>query len=153
VKRIYHLDRIDRDTRVFGVVGDPIQQSHSPLVHNVAFHKLGVNAIYIPFRVPRGNFPAFLKAFESLPVEGYSVTIPHKEAAAACAHASDPTVERTHAANTLALRKHGYFATNTDYPAIMNSLVANLPPRPGQAPGDLHKRSILILGAGGAARA
>src|SRR5262249_8905383 len=93
VKKVYDVERVDRETRVFGVVGDPIVQSHSPLVHNAAFRKLGVNAIYIPFRVPRGNFPAFVKAFETLPVEGYSITIPHKEAAAACAHATDPTVE------------------------------------------------------------
>src|SRR5207249_7700321 len=103
------------DTKVYGVIGDPIAHSNSPLVQNTAFRQLGVNALYLPFRVPRGQLPGFLDAFGSVPVEGYSVTIPHKEAAAEAAHTKDETVELTHAANTLVRRADGFHAANTDY--------------------------------------
>ena len=62
---------------------------------------MGINAVYVPFRVSRGELPAFLKAFDRLPVRGYSVTIPHKEAAAALATQRDAAVEQIQAANTL----------------------------------------------------
>jgi 3-dehydroquinate dehydratase/shikimate dehydrogenase len=150
--RIYRTDRINAETQVYGVVGDPVVHSHSPLVQNAAFRDKNVNAVYVPFRVTRGHLPQFLNAFAGVPVEGYSVTIPHKEAAAQAGHTKDETVNLTHAANTLIRKSHGFFAANTDYPAIMASLTANLT-RPDGPPLDLHKRMILILGAGGVARA
>src|SRR5262249_10008989 len=118
------------------------------LIHNAAFRDLNVDALYLPFRVPRGHLSGFLEAFNGIPVDGYSVTIPHKEAAAQVAHTRDETVGRTHAANTLVRRAHGFHAANTDYQAILDALQANLSP-----PADLHRRMVLILGAGGVARA
>jgi 3-dehydroquinate dehydratase/shikimate dehydrogenase len=102
--------------------------------------------------VPRGQLPGFLEAFGNIPVEGYSVTIPHKEAAAQAAHVKDETVELTHAANTLVRRPHGFHAANTDYQAILDALQAHLG-KPDGKPIDLHRRMTLILGAGGVARA
>jgi 3-dehydroquinate dehydratase/shikimate dehydrogenase len=153
LKRIYRLDRIDADTKVYGVIGDPVAHSHSPLVHNAAFHERGVNALYVPFRVPRGQLPGFLEAFGAVPVEGYSVTIPHKEAAAQAAHTEDETVELTRAANTLIRRPHGFHAANSDFQAIIDALQSNLTRGPNAPPLDLHRRMVLILGAGGVARA
>jgi 3-dehydroquinate dehydratase/shikimate dehydrogenase len=152
LSRVYYLDGVSADTKVYGVVGDPVGHSLSPLVHNAAFHKLGINGLYLPFRVPRGQLHGFLEAFQEVPVEGYSVTIPHKEAAAQAAHSKDETVLLTHAANTLTRRAHYFHAGNTDYQAILDSLNANLA-KPGQATVDLHKRMVLILGSGGVARA
>src|SRR5205085_9809900 len=85
IKHVYHYDRIDSETKIYGVIGDPVAHSLSPLIHNTAFQKLGINAVYLPFRVPRASLPDFLKGFEQLPVYGYSVTIPHKENAATLA--------------------------------------------------------------------
>jgi 3-dehydroquinate dehydratase/shikimate dehydrogenase len=151
--RVYHLDRLNAETKVFGVIGDPVAHSFSPLVHNAAFRDLDINAVYVPFRVPRGHLPAFLQAFTAVPVEGYSVTIPHKEAAAQAAHSMDETVERTHAANTLTRKPLGLLAANTDYQAILDALRTNLPRGPKGEPPDLHRRLVLVLGAGGVARA
>jgi 3-dehydroquinate dehydratase/shikimate dehydrogenase len=137
---------------VFGVIGDPIAHSHSPLIHNAAFRKLGVNALYLPFRVPRGQLSNFLETFGRIPVDGYSVTIPHKEAAAHAGHTYDDTVELTRAANTLVRRPNGFHAANTDYQAILDALQAHLG-KPDGKPIDLHRRMVLILGAGGVARA
>src|SRR6266704_2749403 len=66
--KIYQYERINIHTQVFGVIGDPVSHSLSPLIHNRAFQKLGINAIYLPFRVPRGELAAFLKNYQSLPV-------------------------------------------------------------------------------------
>jgi 3-dehydroquinate dehydratase/shikimate dehydrogenase len=113
-----------------------------------------------------------LKAFEAIPLRGYSVTLPHKEEAARLAHHSDPATERTGAANTLIRAKDGTLtAWNTDYQAVVETLRSNLvsftgkatsqgpgstgittelPPEPA---GILGGKAVLVLGAGGIARA
>jgi 3-dehydroquinate dehydratase/shikimate dehydrogenase len=151
VKKIYHLERANRETKVYAVVGDPIAHSFSPLVHNAAFSKLGINALYLPIWAPRGHFVDCLRAFADR-VEGYSVTIPHKEAAAHEAVWRDRTVDEVHAANTLVKGEHGLKAYNTDYRAFMESLLTALPTDSNGKPMDLHRCPVLILGAGGMAR-
>lgn len=152
-RKVYRAEEINKDTRVFGVVGDPVGHSLSPLVHNRAFRELGINAVYLPFRVPRGELEGFLKNFDMVPVQGYSVTIPHKEAAAKVATETDDLVDLIGAANTLIRDDAGWKAYNTDAPAAIESLKAGLPPSPDGSPGSLHSRTILVLGAGGVARA
>jgi 3-dehydroquinate dehydratase/shikimate dehydrogenase len=127
VRKLYNYEHIDRDTEVFGVIGDPVGHSLSPLIYNIAFRKLHMNAVYLPFRVPRDTLPAFLKAFEALPVKGFSVTIPHKEAAATAAAVKEVTVERTGAANTLVHGEGGFHAFNTDYGGVIQTLRDLLP--------------------------
>ena len=64
---------------VYGVIGDPISHSLSPLVHNAALREAGIDGVYIPFRVPREHLDQFLDDAQALGVQGLSVTIPHKE--------------------------------------------------------------------------
>ena len=73
-------DEINAETEVYGVMGDPIEQSLSPVVHNAAFRELGLNKVMVPFLVPNGELPAFFKELLWLDFKGCSVTIPHKEA-------------------------------------------------------------------------
>jgi 3-dehydroquinate dehydratase/shikimate dehydrogenase len=163
VKGLYGYDHIGPATRVFGVIGDPVGHSLSPLIHNQAFRKLGIDAVYLPFRVPRGELTAFLKAFDRLPVQGYSVTIPHKETAASLADAQDETATRTQAANTLVRGADGFRAYNTDYLGVLDTLRANwgvpagddasAPKPPPESIRSFASRTVLILGAGGVARA
>ena len=153
LKKLYYYPQVNADTTVYGVIGDPIAHSLSPLIHNKTMHKLGINGVYLPFRVPRGELASFLNAFESVDVRGYSVTIPHKEAAAAVAVDSDVAVAEIQAANTLIRTEDGWHAYNTDAQAALDSVEANLPPTADGSPPDLHTRSVLILGAGGVARA
>jgi 3-dehydroquinate dehydratase / shikimate dehydrogenase len=152
VKKLYRIERVNRETKVYAVVGDPIAHSFSPLVHNAAFAALGVNGLYIPIWATKGQFPACLHTFDGV-IEGYSVTLPHKEAAAHEAGWRDRTVDEVHAANTLVRGEHGFKAYNTDYQAFMDSLYAALPPGPNGGVPDLHKCPVLVLGAGGMARA
>ena len=111
---------------MFGVLGDPVAHSLSPLIHNLAFRAAGLNCVYLPFRVPRADLATFLKEFDRIPVQGYSVTIPHKEAAAALAKHQDDAVIETQAANTLVRGSDGLHAYNTDYQGVLDSLRANL---------------------------
>lgn len=151
----YPVKGINRDTKIFGVVGDPVAHSLSPLLHNHMYKRLGVNALYLPFRVPRGTLPQALELYGDVPVSGYSVTIPHKEAAAASARESELNVQVTGAANTLVRRDDGkWAAANTDYAAAVDSLKAHFAERAKDGPAtQLSQVSVLILGAGGAARA
>ncbi|HEY8503070.1 MAG TPA: shikimate dehydrogenase, partial [Gemmataceae bacterium] len=149
---IYPVERIDAETKVFGVLGDPVAHSLSPLLHNRMFRQLGYNGVYLPFRVARGQFDAFLSAFEEIPLSGYSVTIPHKEAAVRAAKVRDGTVELTRAANTLIREANGFRAANTDYQAALDAITASLPPEEDGSPPTLKGKQVLILGAGGVSR-
>jgi 3-dehydroquinate dehydratase/shikimate dehydrogenase len=167
VKQTYHYDQINTDTKVFGVIGDPVAHSLSPLVHNLAFRRLGINAVYLPLRVPRPELDDSLKAFERLPVLGYSVTIPHKEEVMPLAKYHDESASRAHAANTLVLGGDGFTAYNTDFQGVIETLRTYLPVfpvQPGEAspttvvaslpePPSLNSKVVLVLGAGGIGRA
>lgn len=151
MKKLYRFDEIKQDTAVFGVVGDPIGHSWSPLLHNAAFKRLGLNAVYLPMRVPADEFVETLKAYETLGVRGYSVTIPHKQAALAFAEMADEASREIGAANTLFKDAKGrWCAANTDYQAALEAMLIGL-----EAKGEssLSGQRVLILGAGGAARA
>jgi 3-dehydroquinate dehydratase / shikimate dehydrogenase len=154
-KTTYPVKAIAPETRIFGVVGDPVDHSLSPLLHNQMYKRLGVNALYLPFRVPRGMLPRAVDAYNEIPVNGYSVTIPHKEAAAQLAREKELNVEVTQAANTLVRLTDGKFqAANTDYAAAVDSLKAHLAERAGDGPvAQLSQLSVMLLGAGGVARA
>ncbi len=155
LKSTYPVRSINAETKVFGVAGDPVGHSLGPLLHNHMFQRLKVNAVYLPFRVPRGQFPQAVEEYEEIPVHGYSVTIPHKEAAAQLAREKEPNVETTGAANTLVRRDDGKFsAANTDYAAAVDSLKSFLAQKAQDGPvPQLSQMSVLVLGAGGVARA
>ena len=155
LKSSYPVRSINAETKVFGVAGDPVGHSLGPLLHNHMFQRLKVNAVYLPFRVPRGQFPQAVEEYEEIPVHGYSVTIPHKEAAAQLAREKEPNVETTGAANTLVRRDDGKFsAANTDYAAAVDSLKSFLAQKAQDGPvTQLSQVSVLLLGAGGVARA
>ncbi len=167
MKRLYFYDRINSQTKVFGVIGDPVAHSLSPLIHNLAFRQVGINAVYVPFRVPRPELADSLKAFMGIPVQGYSVTIPHKEEAAILAKHKDESVERAKAANTLVRSGDDFSSYNTDYQGIIETLRTYLPTTPINPemlppktiqtslpePASLQSKVVLVLGAGGIGRA
>ena len=153
MQQIYRYDSINAATRVFGVLGDPIAHSLSPLIHNAAYQALGMNAVYLPLRVLRGTLPETLKTLEFLEFQGYSVTIPHKEAALQYAAACDPAAKEIGAANTLSRDANGRWqATNSDYDAALDSLRPALVSESEPA-GRIRGKKVLMLGAGGVARA
>lgn len=154
VKSLYRWDAIGPRTRVFGLAGDPVAHSAGPAFFNAAFGRLGMDAVYVPFRV-RGRealarFLAGAKARPWLDFGGLSVTLPHKRAAFELADAiADEETQRIGAVNTLTLRGGRWIGANTDAPAAAASLAAAL----GCEPADLAGLAVDLLGTGGAARA
>ncbi len=148
----YHFDQIDADTVIYGVAADPIGHSLSPLVHNTAFRHLGLNAVYVPFRVPAENLDQFLNDARALGIRGMSVTIPHKETVVKKLTKLDPAVQGIGAANTIVFKDGQLIGYNTDCQAAMDSLDRAMQP-PDYDNGTIEGKNVLVLGAGGAARA
>jgi len=147
---VYHYDAIDSQTTVLGVIADPIGHSLSPLVHNTALRQAGLNAVYVPFRVPAEHLDSFLADAPLWGIRGLSVTIPHKEAVLKKLSKFDPAVKGIGAANTLVWEKDDLIGFNTDFRAAMDSLERAVE---ASSLKTLDKKTALILGAGGAARA
>jgi len=154
LKRDYAYDQVDKDTEVYAVIGDPIGHSLSPPIHNAAFRELGLNKVMVPILMPAGRLKASLDEVAWLKVKGFSITIPHKEAAIPLLTLADGAVERTGSCNTMIVKDDGSrVGYNTDYRAAMESLESAVggPPEEG-AVSPLSGKQVLILGAGGVAR-
>jgi 3-dehydroquinate dehydratase/shikimate dehydrogenase len=151
----YPVRSIGPESKVFGVIGDPVSHSLSPVLHNHMYRRLKVDAVYLPFLVPKNTFEDHIKAYDAVPIDGYSVTIPHKESAAKIAREPDETVRLSKAANTLIRESPGEFrGLNTDFLAAVESLKTHLAERTKDGPPPkLSQLTALILGAGGVARA
>jgi 3-dehydroquinate dehydratase/shikimate dehydrogenase len=140
---LYRAKRITRRTRVYGVIGDPIGHSLSPLLHNTAFRSRQFDAVFVPFLVR--NVREFLRAMPGFGVAGLSVTIPHKEAMLRFLDGCDPLAARIGAVNTVVVRGGGrLYGYNTDYVGVLRSLERRM---------RLAGSRVLLFGAGGAARA
>ena len=147
----FHFDKIDENTEVLGVIADPVAHSLSPTVHNANIRKLGLNMVYLPFRVPREDLDSFIADSGALGIKGLSVTIPHKENVLRSINALDEDVAGIRAANTLVFKNSEVYGFNTDCRAAMRSL-AHLDGRAEEAK-PFQGRRALVLGYGGVAKA
>jgi 3-dehydroquinate dehydratase/shikimate dehydrogenase len=142
-RKLYRADGIDRRTAVYAVIGDPIGHSLSPILHNAGFQARRMNAVYLPFLVR--DLKDFLGALEPLGIKGFSITIPHKERILRHLDGCDPLAAKIGAVNTVVVRGNGrLYGYNTDYVGVLRALQTRLP---------LPDTRVLVLGAGGAARA
>jgi 3-dehydroquinate dehydratase/shikimate dehydrogenase len=153
MREMYRYETITPATKIYGVVADPVAHSLSPVVHNAALAAAGVNAVYLPFRVPAEQLDEFLSAAARWPLAGLSVTIPHKEAVLKHAASVDDLVRSIGAANTLSFGAEGIAAANTDAIAAVESLAAALQGDDAAKQEGLGLKTAIVLGAGGAARA
>jgi shikimate dehydrogenase len=139
---------IDGQTQLVGVIGYPVAHSLSPAMHNAAFDALGLNWRYLPLPVRENDVPAAIRGLAALGFRGANITVPHKVAAIPCMDSVSDTVRIVGAVNTICIdhatgRLEG---TNTDMDGFMTDLAMN---RIAVEPG----HHVIILGAGGAARA
>ena len=133
-------------TRVAGVIGDPVRHSLSPVLHNTAYAALGLDFVYVAFEVPNGATAAALDAARALQLVGLSVTMPHKTAAAAACDELTATAAALESVNTITRRADGtLLGSSTDGAGFLASL--------RDAGHEIAGCSVLVLGAGGAARA
>lgn len=133
-------------TRIVGIFGDPVAHSFSPMMHNAALEAAGIDAVYVPFRVTPGQLREAVAAIRSLGLLGINLTIPHKEAACALVDELDPVAALSGAVNTIVHRDGRLVGCNTDGKGLLRAIHEDL------ATGVEGKR-VLLLGAGGAARA
>jgi shikimate dehydrogenase len=136
---------IDSHTVLYGVIGDPIRHSKSPVMLNRAFRETGVNAVYAAFHVAPDRLAAFAEGARAMGMGGFNVTIPHKTAIMAFLDEIDPTAEAAGAVNTVVRRDDRLIGFNTDGPGYVRSLKE-------EAGAEIAGRRIVVLGAGGAAR-
>jgi 3-dehydroquinate dehydratase/shikimate dehydrogenase len=151
---IYRHNSIGPTTAVYGVVADPVAHSLSPQIHNAAFGATEIDAVYVPFRVPFDTLGQFMEDVPRLGIRGLSVTIPHKEAIGKFLTKVDPAVKGIGAVNTVLFKGADVLGYNTDYKAAMDCLENALggAAAPGM-PSPLKDRKVVVLGAGGVARA
>ena len=144
---LYRYKRIGPETAVYGVIANPVAHSMSPAIMNAAFRRAGMDAVYLPLKV-ECDVVEFVQAFREIDVQGYSVTMPHKQDIIAAMDELEPLVEKTGALNTVVNRGGRLLGTNTDVPGALAALEDAL-----GGEGMLRGRRVLLLGAGGAARA
>jgi 3-dehydroquinate dehydratase/shikimate dehydrogenase len=151
LQTVYRLDRRfgssrsgpARGTRIYGVIGNPIGHSLSPLMHNAAFAARKVNAILLPFHVK--SLRDFLASVEPLGITGFGVTLPYKQAILRYLDDCDPLATQVGAVNTVVVRRGGRLCGyNTDYVGVLRAIESRVP---------LRGSRVLLIGAGGAARA
>ena len=135
---------INAQTRFCGVIGNPVEHSLSPAIHNAAFQKLGLNFIYLAWRVEAiGDAIRGLRALGNF--RGASVTIPHKVAAMPFLDEVDAMARHIGAINTIIVEEGRLIGSNTDATGALRAL------KEGKVP--LNGESVVMLGSGGAARA
>jgi 3-dehydroquinate dehydratase/shikimate dehydrogenase len=149
----YRYDSIKPDTVILGVIGDPVAQSFSPRVHNACLREQNLNMLYLPFRVPTEYLESFLQTCPELGIRGLSVTIPHKEKAIKYINILDDQVAGIRATNTIVFKDVKLFGFNTDCSAALESLEQTLRDKEATENDVLTDKKVLILGAGGVARA
>jgi 3-dehydroquinate dehydratase/shikimate dehydrogenase len=143
LKHLYRAHELTRRTRVYGVIGDRVGHSLSPLLHNTGFIARKIDAVYLPFLVR--DLRDFLKAVPEFGIRGFSVTIPHKQSILKHLQECEPLAAEIGAVNTVVVRRDGSLSgCNTDYIGILRALEKKL---------GLAGSRVLIFGAGGVARA
>jgi len=143
LRETYRLEQVDAATRVYGVVGDPVGHSLSPIMMNTAFRRESINAVYLAMQAK--SVKDFIACVRDIPIHGFSVTMPYKEQIVQHLDNMDTFTEKTGACNTVIRAQDGkLYGFNTDVFGVLRPLEQRLP---------LANARILIIGAGGAARA
>jgi 3-dehydroquinate dehydratase / shikimate dehydrogenase len=141
--KLYRAHELTRKTRVYGVIGNPISHSLSPLLHNTGYAAARKDAVFLPFLVE--NLREFLQILPEFSVRGFSVTIPHKQKIVRHLDECDLLAEQIGAVNTVTVRRDGKLVgSNTDYRGVLGALEHKM---------QLKGSRVVIFGSGGAARA
>jgi len=132
-------------TRICGIIGDPIEHTMSPVMHNAAFKNKGLDYVYLPFRVKPEDLGKAIEGMRALNIRGLNVTIPHKVAVIQFLDELDPLADKIDAVNTIVNDDGILKGYNTDATGFLQALIEG-----GIEP---KGKRVVILGAGGASRA
>jgi len=137
---------INGQTGLYGIIGNPVRHTLSPAMHNAAFAELGLNNIYLPF--PVLDLEAGIAGLKALGVKGVSVTIPYKEAVIPLLDSIENVAQQIGAVNTIEIKevdgRKFVYGSNTDWLGANRALAEKI---------DLQGTQVVLLGAGGSARA
>ena len=141
---LYNVNLINQQTNVIGIIGEFAENSMSKDMHNPNFKKNNLNFVYAPFKVAPSELTQFMENFSRFNFKGAAVTIPHKENIINLIHNVIETADEIGAVNTLVRDNGKIIGYNTDYYGAVESLKEKLNPK---------NKHVLVVGAGGAARA
>jgi len=142
LEEVYRISSHGEKTLLFGIIGNPVMHTQSPLLHNGWFAMEGFDALYLPF--PVDDVGAFMEMAELAGIRGFSVTIPHKESIIEHMELLSNGVRRMGSCNTAVKTRDGWYGSNTDLQGFLDPLEADV------EKGGIEK--ALVIGAGGAAR-
>ncbi|MPM06728.1 Shikimate dehydrogenase (NADP(+)) [bioreactor metagenome] len=143
MSELYRADKLDGNTHIFGIIGNPVYHTASPKIHNPGFEAIRYNAVYVPFLVD--SVRAFFKLAEMLQIHGFSVTVPHKRSVQPYLGRITREVKQIGSCNTVVRIQNMWKGINTDYYGFLAPISEPL--------GKGEIKNALVVGAGGAARA
>lgn len=141
--------QIQGTTKLLGVMGDPVEHSLSPAMHNAAIAHLGVDYVYLPFPVKPAKLATAVAGLAAIGVKGFNLTIPHKQAIIPLLSEVSPLAQSVGAVNTVYWTEPGWVGINTDVAGFLAPLLS----LDQSLSRDWKHTKVVILGAGGAARA
>lgn len=137
------IDLVNGKTKVFGIIGNPIEHSFSPILQNTVAKEMGENVVYVPFKVESGEVKTALNGAFKLGICGFNVTVPHKKEVMESLVAIDDLALKIGAVNTLKYTEKGYKGYNTDILGLGKCFdIEGI---------SIKGKTVVILGAGGAA--
>jgi len=143
LRNTYRIEQVDQATRVYGVAGDPVAHSLSPVIMNTALRRENVNGVYLALHARA--LPDLLHCVREIPIHGLSITMPYKEEILKYLDNTDSHTTKIGACNTVVRAQDGkLYGFNTDTSGVVRPLEQRI---------TLEKARVLVLGAGGAARA
>ena len=137
---------INGKTKIYGIIGHPIEHTLSPAMQNAAFITLGINAVYAPFEVRPDDLGKAIKGLLLLGACGFNVTVPHKTACMKFLDRIDDSAKAIGAVNTVKIVNKKLYGYNTDGIGFLRSIKEDLKTDP-------KDKNIFVIGAGGASRA
>ena len=135
-------EMINAQTKLYGIIGNPVRHSLSPIIHNRVFKRMGLNAVYVAFEV--NDLRGALKGIRDLGIDGASVTIPFKTRVIPLLDQIEDVAKEIQAVNTIKNEGGKLIGYNTDWCGAIEALEEGI---------NLENKRIILLGAGGAARA
>ena len=137
------INYVNGKTGVYGIIGNPVEKSFSPILQNTIAKRLGINMAYVPFKVERGEVKTAVDGGRQLGIKGFNVTVPHKIEVMEALCGIDPVAERIDAVNTLKLTENGYKGYNTDIIGLKKCFE--------ERKISIEGKTVVLAGAGGAA--
>ena len=140
---VYHYPLLNQNTKIYGLIGDPVEKSPGHFYHNGVFQKKGIDAVYVKMRVRPEELDEFIHLSQELGISGLSVTIPLKEKILPYIDWFDEGTQEIGAINTLRMEGGKIFGTNTDGKGALDAIEKKM---------GMRGKKVILLGAGGAAR-